>query len=299
MTTRPQPGPEGGWSIGLGKGSTAFGRDGFPTAEAASDWAEMAAAALKASTIRIGPKRIIGTGAEALRRWAIDQGTLPRAEGGTHLAPLARLQSLMADPACALPLAALKPEDLAGLRARRRATVGSESAMLVEQAALAVAIDELTSLYLPRLEQPFHRLAPDGLSMPDDAHCAGLISRCLATDAELGRAVGLILTTGIAPPVLLASRTGDWNPRTQRLYAQGLELAWPGGLATPAGAPGSLLLGRLSAPSLAAAVLRIGGKGLNLPGLWLAGLRVALRDGRHLDEALALAGLHSAAAPRE
>jgi hypothetical protein len=295
MTTRPQPGPEGGWSITLGKGSTAFGRDGFPTAEAASDWAEMATAALKTSTIRIGPKRIIGTGAEALRRWAIDQGTLPRAEGGTHLAPLIRLQPLMADPACALPLAALAPEDLAGLRARRHAELGSESAMLVEQAALAVAIDALMSLYLPSLQQPFHRPATDGLSIPEDADCAGLLSRCLAQDAELGRAVGLILTTGIAPPVLLASRTDDWNPRMQRLHAQGLALAWPEGLATPSGAAGTPLIGGLSVASLAAALLRIGGERPSLDGLWLAGLRVALRDGRHLDEALALAGLHVAA----
>jgi hypothetical protein len=295
MTTRPQPGPEGGWSITLGKGPTAFGRDGFPTAEAASDWAEMAAASLKTSTIRIGPKRIIGTGAEALRRWAIDQGTLPRAEGGTHLAPLTRLQPMMADPACALPLAALAPEDLAGLRARRHAALGSESAMLVEQAALAVAIDELMSLYLPSLQQPFHRPAPDGLSIPEDADCAGLLSRCLAQDAELGRAVGLILTTGIAPPVLLASRTDEWHPRTQRLHAQGLELAWPGGLATPSGAPATRLFGGLSVASLAAALLGTDGEGPSLSGLWLAGLRVALRDGRHLDEALALAGLHVAA----
>ena len=293
MTTRPQPGPQGGWSIELGKGAAAFGRDGFPTAEAASEWAEMASAALKVSTIRIGPKRIVGTGAEALRRWAIDQGTLPRAEGGTHLAPLARLQPLMDDPACALPLAALTPEDLASLRARRLAVLGDPAAMLVEQAALAAAIDDLASLHLPSLEQPFHRQAPDGLLLPDDAGCAAVISHTLAQDAVLGRAVGLVLTTGIAPSVLLACRTSDWNARTQCLRAQGLELAWPGGLATPDGSADSALLGELTTASLASAVLRIGG-GLSLPGLWLAGLRVALRDGRHLDEALALAGLHQA-----
>lgn len=294
MTTRPQPGPQGGWSVELGKGPAAFGRSGFPTAEAASAWAEMAGTALKLSTIRIGPKRIVGTGAEALRRWAIDQGTLPRAEGGTHLAPLTRLQPLMADPACALPLAAMTPEDLAGLRVRRLKALGDETAMLVEQAALAAAIDELASLHLPSLEQPFYHPAPDGLLLPDDALCAAAISHGLAEDAMLGRAVGLILTTGIAPPALLACRTGDWDARTQRLHVQGLAVAWPDGLAAPDGPADSALLGNLTADSLAASTLRIGDGGLTLPGLWLAGLRVALRDGRHLDEALALAGLHQA-----
>jgi hypothetical protein len=45
------------------------------------------------------------------------------------------------------------------------------------------------SLYLPVWNS--HFTAGTGwLSMPDDAPCAGILSRCLAQDAELGRAVG-------------------------------------------------------------------------------------------------------------
>ncbi|MFC7556787.1 hypothetical protein ACFQU7_38120 [Pseudoroseomonas wenyumeiae] len=41
------------------------------------------------------------------------------------------------------------------LRARRRAALGSEATMLLEQAALAAAIDALRDLYLPDLSNPF------------------------------------------------------------------------------------------------------------------------------------------------
>jgi hypothetical protein len=289
MTLRPQPGPAGGWSVEIGKGPTAFGRNNFATAAEAESWSSMAQAALKASTIRIGPKRILGTGAEALRRWAIDQGTLPRDEGGTHLAPLARLQPLIADPACALPLAALLPEDLALLRARRRQALESEAAMLLEQAALAAAIDNLRDLYLPALEQPFHTAAPDGVFLPDDAACARILARSLQQDADLGRAVGLILTTGIAPSLLLAARARQLDREKGTLRWAGFEAAWPGGLEWPGFPPEAPLLGPLAEADLTRDVLRIG---LALPALWLAGLGVALREGRHLDEAMALAGLH-------
>ena len=169
MAVRPRLHPDGGWMVRLGSGAAGFGRDGFADAAAAEAWAAMAAAAIAPSTIRIGPRRILATMAEALRRWAIDQGTLPEAEGGTHLAPLRRLADLMEDPLCALPLAAVTPADLVALRRRRAVALASPGAMLVEQAALAAAIDALRDLHLPRLSSPFLVPAADGLFLSDPA----------------------------------------------------------------------------------------------------------------------------------
>jgi hypothetical protein len=162
MAARPLPDPQGGWMVRLGNGPAACARGGFASAAAASGWAAMVTEAARRSAIRIGPRRIPGTLAEALRRWAIDQGTLPEAEGGTHLAPLRRFEPLLSDPACAWPLAALRPDDLVALRARRRAALG-EAAMLVEQAALVAAVDALRDLYLSHLENPFCAVADDGV----------------------------------------------------------------------------------------------------------------------------------------
>lgn len=165
MAARPLPDPQGGWMVRLGSGPAAFSRGGFASVAAADHWAEQAAEAARRSAIRIGPRRIPGTLAEALRRWCIDQGTLPEAEGGTHLAPVRRFESLLQDIACAWPLAILSPEDLSALRARRRPL--GVAAMLVEQAALAAAVDALRELHLPQLDNPFHAPADDGVFLPE------------------------------------------------------------------------------------------------------------------------------------
>jgi hypothetical protein len=166
MAAGPLPDPQGGWMVRLGSGPAAFGRGGFASAAAADDWAGRAAEAARRSAIRIGSRRIPGTLAEALRRWLIDQGTLPEAEGGTHLAPIHRFESLLLDPACAWPLAILSPEDLVALRARR---VGGEAMVLVEQAAMAAAVEALRDLYLRHLDNPFHAVAADGVFLMEHA----------------------------------------------------------------------------------------------------------------------------------
>ncbi|RKK03647.1 hypothetical protein EBE87_16740 [Pseudoroseomonas wenyumeiae] len=298
MVTRPKPGPDGGWMVEVGKGPAAFGRGGFANAAAAAAWAEMAAQYVKPSTIRLGPRRLLGTMAEALRRWAIDQGTLPEAEGGTHLAPVSRLAGVMADPVCALPLAALQPEDLMLLRARRRAALGSEATMLLEQAALAAAIDALRDLYLPDLSNPFFQLAPDGLALLQEADCARLLSLLQNRDSDLARAVTLLLTTGAAPALLFAATLSQCLARNDgRLWLGGLSRPWPAGLPRPQGRPDATpLLGALDNAALARGLAcldqKLGCGPLTAEALWLTGLVLALRDGCHLDEVMVLTGLH-------
>lgn len=302
MVTRPKPGPDGGWMVEIGKGAAAFGRGGFADARAATAWAEMAAQCVKPSTIRLGPRRLLATMAEALRRWAVDQGTLPEAEGGTHLAPVTRLAELMADPACALPLAALQPEDLALLRARRRAVLGSEAAMLLEQAALAAAIDALRDLYLPDLPNPFLQPAPDGLALLEEADCARLLLLLPDSEPGLTRAVALLLTTGAAPARLFsATLSRCFLPDHDGLCFGGLSRPWPAGLARPKGPPDAPLLGTCDAAVLARELgrlsHRLGGAPLTIGALWLTGLTLALRDGCHFDEAMILAGCTSRVRP--
>ena len=297
MVTRPKPGPDGGWMVEIGKGTVAFGRGGFADAGAAAAWAEMATRCVKPSTIRLGQRRLLATMAEALRRWAIDQGTLPEAEGGTHLAPVARLAGLMAEPVCALPLAALQPEDLALLRTRRHAALGSEAAMLLEQAALAAAIDALRDLYLPDLTNPFFEPAPDGLTLLEEADCARLLSLLRDIDTGLTQAVTLLLTTGAAPAWLFsATLSAPLFQDNGSLCFGGLARPWPAGLAWPQRLSGALLLGALDTAALAREVEslghRLGCAPLTIEALWLTGLVLALRDGCHFDEAMILAGLH-------
>jgi hypothetical protein len=284
MTLRPRPGPQGSWSIEVGKGSLAFGRTAFPCRDTAIGWAREAAEAVKSSTIRIGSKRILATGAEALRRWAIDQGTMPRAEGGTHLAPQLRLAALQEDPACTIPLAALSGAELAELRRRRLNVLGDHAAMMVEQAALAAAIDSLCELYLPHLPHPFLQPAPDEILLLGAADCAIAIAESARRTPEWQRAIGLLLLTGAAPHLLLGAQLSDLDRARQRLRLATGWVAWPSGLAWPEGTPTTPILAPLGDSALH--------DGLPRDTYWLTGLHLALRDGRHLDEALALAGLH-------
>ncbi|MBO1076144.1 hypothetical protein [Roseomonas marmotae] len=301
MVARPRLGPDGDWQVEIGRGPGAFGRGGFADAAAAAAWAALAAEGIKPSTIRLGPRRVLGSGAEALRRWATDQGTLPLAEGGTHLAPMIRLAPLMADPACALPLAALTPTDLAAMRVRRQAALGGAAAMLLEQAALAAAIDALRALYLPDLDNPLFLPAPDGLALLEEADCARLLAMSAAGAPDLHRALALLLTTGAAPELLLGCRMGQVDAAGGWLHLAGQRLPWPAGLALPAALPEAPLLGQLDAAGLchglAALGAALGRPGLPLAAIWQTGLSLALRDGRHLDEALALAGLHYSSLP--
>ena len=175
MVTRVRPGRDGTWQVAVGQGPSSFQREAFTDRAAAEDWAAMATLAARVCMVRIGTKRFLGTAAEALRRWAIDQGTLPRSEGGTEIAPLQRLAPLMADPDCALPLAALQPADLAALRARRLAALGCPAEMLAEQAAMVAALEHFRDFHIPSLDDPFAEPAPDGLCLLDEAACAQAI----------------------------------------------------------------------------------------------------------------------------
>ncbi len=286
MIVRPTQGPDGHWRVEIGKGPASFHRDGFANLDDAQSWAADVIAAAKPSTIRVGHKRIAATGAEALRRWAIDQGTLPSSEGGTHRPPIDSLATLLADPANALPLFALTPADLAAQRARRSEALGDDDILMVEQAALSLAIDDLSALYLPALQNPFSRPAPDGIFLPDDAQCASLLAEAGRQDADLHCAVALILTVGVSPTLLVGGRL---RQRDGRLLWDGGSATWPEGLALPPGRTAPLPPG-WTLQRLTRDLARIGGSVTTIRNLWLKGLALAMRDGRHLDEAFALLG---------
>ena len=297
MMLRVKPGARGEWQVAIGQGVGGFGRSGFADRAAAEDWAARAGQALRASTVRIGSKRFLGTAAEALRRWAIDQGTLPLAEGGTQIAPLARLAPLMADPDCALPLAALGPAELEALRRRRLSALGSQAAMLAEQAALAAALEQFRDFHLPALDDPFAEPAADGLCVLDEASCAQAIGWAGQDSAVLGRAIGLLLTTAAPLEALLACSRGHADRAGGRLCLPGGQIlpAPPDLLPPPGEDPAAPLLGGLRQgpafqAALAAIADRLGRPGLGADALRLTALTLALHQGQHLDEVLALAG---------
>ncbi|ONG55254.1 hypothetical protein BKE38_09335 [Pseudoroseomonas deserti] len=300
MVTRVRPGRDGTWQVAVGQGPSAFQREAFADRAAAEDWAAMATLAARVCMVRIGTKRFLGTAAEALRRWAIDQGTLPRSEGGTEIAPLQRLAPLMADPDCALPLAALQPVDLAALRARRQAALGCTAEMLVEQAALAAALEHFRDFHIPALDDPFAEPAPDGLCLLDEATCAQAIGWASAESATMGRLVALMLSTAAAPETLLACCNGQAEARSGQLRLPGGQVvAVPSGLLpgqdVPFAAP---LLPGLTAAAAAAGLARLaqrlGRPGMAAPALQLTALAQALAQGQHLDEVLGLAGARAA-----
>ncbi|MXP65572.1 hypothetical protein E0493_19675 [Roseomonas sp. M0104] len=297
MLTRVRPGQDGGWQVLVGQGATGFGRDGFPDRAAAEDWAGRAGLAARQCTIRISSKRFLGTAGEALRRWAIDQGTLPRAEGGTQVAPLQRLMPLLEEPDCALPLAVLSPEDLAALRGRRRAALPSPGAALAEQAALAAALEQFRDFHLPALDDPFGEIAPDGFCVLDEASCAQAIGWAGQMSEAWGRLVALVLTTGAPVAALLAACCGHADIRAGRLHLPGGPVLTPPAdlLPDPAASPEAPLLPGLREAGVVAAGMRELGSRLRRPGLQadalqLTALVAALNQGQHLDEILVLAG---------
>lgn len=228
-----------------------------------------------ASTFRVGRRRILATGAEALGRWAVQQGILPRAEGGTQRPPAERLAGLMADPACALPLAGLDPAALVALRRRRLAALGSVDAMLVEQAALAAAITLLCELHGLPWPHPMQAEAADGtwLIAPETLRAArrrgdgiALALACGARFAEVERMTLDCATGG-----------GAW------LLLPGRALQVPAGLA-PCQEP--LEPGR-GVVALARSL------DLTEPTVRLSGLADRLCRGSHLDEAFVMAGVGS------
>jgi len=303
MLTRVRPEQDGSWQALVGQGTLRFGRDAFPDRAAAEDWAARAGLAARQCTIRIGSKRFLGTAAEALRRWAIDQGTLPRAEGGTQVAPLQRMAPLLEDPDCALPLSALAPEDLAALRRRRLAALPGPAALMAEQAALAAALEQFRDFHLPALDDPFAEIAPDGLCVLDEPSCAQAIGWAGQMGEGWGRLVGLLLTTGAPVPALLAACCGHADGPGGRLQLPGGPMLTPPpellpGPGEPPAAP--WLPGLADAGMVVAGMAEIGRRlqrpGLRPEALQLTALVRALNQGQHLDEILILTGAE--AAPR-
>lgn len=297
MVTRLRPGLNGTWQVLIGQGSAAFQHDAFTDRAAAEDWAAQATQAVRLCMVRIGSKRFLGTAAEALQRWAIDQGTLPRNEGGTQVAPVVRLAPLLEDQACTWPLALLSPRELAALRRRRLAETGDRAVLLTEQAALFAALEAFREFHLPALDDPFAEVAPDGLCILDEASCAQAIAWACQMDEAMGLAVGLMLTTAAPAEELLACCQGQADRFSGRLrLPNGMVLAPPPGLMPPAcGTLDSPLLPGLHSLADMKALVRDIGRRLERPGLALDALRLtalagALGQGQHLDEVLLLAG---------
>lgn len=292
--------PETGWQVRIGRGAAALRSGAFPDRAAAEAWGQAASAAVRASTIRIGSKRFLGTAAEALQRWAIAQGTLPRQEGGTQVAPVRRLAALMADPACALPLAALRAPTLQQLRARRAAALRDSGALLAEQAALAAALEEFRGFHLPALPNPLHDPADDGLYLLEEADCARFIAWAGRHCGDFGRLLGLVLSTGADPAALIAASEADpdLNRAARRLRLPGgaILTADPAWMPPQARAGGPLFPALAGPGALAARMAALShwtgshwaGVAPRLETLRLTGLVQALKDGRHPDELLPL-----------
>ena len=289
------------WEAELGSGPAALRRDGFASRPEAAAWGDGMARAIRLSSFRIGRRQVLATGAEALCRWAIEQGTLPAAEGGTHVAPLVRLAALAEDPACMLPMAALVPAELTRLRLRRHAALGSAAAVLAEQAALAAAFSALCELYMQDCGNPLGPAAPDGCYLLAEATRDAIAARGAQDDPYLGLALELLFATAATPEELAACRQGAFNMARRCLALPGRTVVLPVPLArrlpsaNPADAP--LLAGLQPEQVLAwlAALPRMLPRhGLTPPltadTLRFSALVARLQTGCHLDEALILAG---------
>lgn len=296
-----------GWQTEFGSGPAAVRQDGFATRPEAAAWGDGMVQAARISTFRIGRRQVLATGAEALRRWSIEQGTLPAAEGGTHVAPLARLAALAEDPACLLPMAALTPAELARLRLRRQAALGSAAAVLAEQAALAAAFSALCELYLQECGNPLGLTAPDGCYLLPMATRDAIVARATQEDPQLGLALELLFATAARPEELAACRRGDLDMARRCLLLPGRAVGLPNSLAgrLPAANPpdAPLLAGPWpgQVPAWLAALPRMLPRcSLELPltaeTLRFTALVARLQAGCHLDEALILAGAAPAAA---
>jgi hypothetical protein len=252
---------------------------------------------LKQCTIRIGTKRFLGTAAEALQRWAIDQGTLPRSEGGTQVAPVSRLAALAAEAVCHWPLALLQAEDLATLRWNRFQALGGTAFMLVEQAALAVAVDQFRDFHLPALDDPFIEAAPDGISLLDETACQLLHAQAAVMGGAWPRLVGLLLCCGVSLAELSTICCGQADRESGRLHLQGGRVVTAPSTWLPSSQEDatSLLLAELSdaaahAAGFAALGQRLNHHRLKAETLQLTALVAAFMEGRHLDEVLQTAG---------
>lgn len=296
MATRMRPGEQGGWQVTLGQGAASFTRGAFDDRAAAEDWAARAALAVKQCTIRIGSKRFLGTAAEALQRWAIDQGTLPRAEGGTQLAPARRLAPLMAEAACSWPLALLLPEDLAAMRHSRLTALGTMAGCIAEQAALAAALEQFRDFHLPALDDPFAEPAPDGIYLLDEAASVAIQDQAGAMGGAWPRLVGLMLEGGAPLGDLLPACCGQADRAAGSLHLSGgRRVASPEEwLPTPDAAADAPLLPGLGPEAVEAGLAvmgcRLGQPGLRPEAFQLTALTRALGQGQHLDEILMAAG---------
>lgn len=298
--------PLRGWEAEFGSGAAALRQDGFATRPEAVAWGDGMAQAARLSTFRIGRRQVLATGAEALRRWSVEQGILPLAEGGTHVAPLARLSALAEDPACLLPMAALVPAELARLRLRRQAALGVAAIALAEQAALAAAFSALCELYLREHGNPFASPAPDGCTLLAATARDAILACGAQEEAGLGLALGLIFATAARPEELAACRQGDFDPGRRCLVLPGRVVTLPPSLVRhlpangPAEAPLLPGLQPEQVPAwLAALPQRLPRCSLAPPltvdTLRFSALVVRLQAGCHLDEALILAGAAPAA----
>lgn len=301
MAMRVRPAPNGSWQAEVGSSPALVRRDGFPDRGAAEAWAMTAEGAIRASTVRIGSKRFLGTPAEALCRWAIDHGTLLQDEGGSGIAPRTRLAPLAADPICAIPLAALVPDDLVLLRRHRLAALGCAATLLVEQAALAAAIETFCEFFLPALGTPFAEGAADGICLLDAATMARVAAEAERLPPALGLALRLVLATGIAPEELAAARLVEVPAPALALPGRTLPLnaVLARRLPPRAQVGGALLPPSLPPAEIAEAVAALGRR-LGRPGLTVEALRgsafaAQLRAGAHLDEVLGLAGAEGTA----
>jgi hypothetical protein len=236
------------------------------------------------TSFRVGRRRVIATAHEALQRWSVQQGILPRAEGGTQRPPGERLAGLMADPACHLPLSELDAQSLLALRSRRLAELKDWSAMLVEQAAMAAAIDALRELHGPHWPNPLLQSAPDGVSLICLAKLDGIRQRMCCLGSRQLLAIDIALASGARFTELDGLSRSAFGSAQGWLSLPGRRVQLPEPLA-------ARLAPCIGIADLAAEL------GLEESSVRLTALTRRLAAGSHLDEAFLLAGCVDAGTP--